>query len=280
MRNTIKHRKKKQVKRKYKSKRLGGGGPRESEAAVPYLLGERLNATSLRSNNQTFSEPGIVLQILQDVPRESVTRALENADYKKELVSSLSKKFEHSANSRAIASKIVDAISTSHLTHGRKKQTLLKKLKIAQEALAAHIVAIKSIDDNNDKLSNIRDNLVDELNNLEGKFNKLEKSIGYPKLDNYDNLKTKYDEVTRSQSMLERSRAPLIGIKLKTLRYGSIGKLYALKDKINIIDKRYTKADEDYAKANERYIAAHEEQDRLSLIVHNLKKQLRDLEDL
>lgn len=234
MRKTKKHRKKKQVKRKYKSKRLGGG-PRESEAAVPYLIGERLNATSLRSHNQPFSEPGIVSQILKGVPIESVTLALKNAEYKKEL-------------------------------------------KIAQEALAAHIVAIKSIDDKNDKLSNIRDNLVDELNNLEGKFNKLEKSIGYPKLDNYDNLKTKYDEVTRSQSMLERSRAPLIGIKLKTLRYGSIGKLYALKDKINITHKRYTKADEDYVKANERYNAEHEEQDRLSLIVHNLKKQLRDLE--
>jgi len=69
MRNTIKHRKKQQVKRKYKSKRLGGGGPRESEAAVPYLIRERLNATSLRSHNQTFSEPGIVLQILEDIRR-------------------------------------------------------------------------------------------------------------------------------------------------------------------------------------------------------------------
>jgi hypothetical protein len=280
MRNTIKHRKKKQVKRKYKSKRLGGGGPRESEAAVPYLIGERLNATSLRSHNQTFREPGLVSQVLKGVPIESVTLALKNADYKKEVAHLLSKKFKKSAKSRAIASKIVDAIPTTDVTLGRKKQTLLKELKIAQEALAAHIVAIKPIDDYKDKLSIIRDNLVDELKNLEGKFNKLEKSIGYPKLDNYDNLKTKYDEVTRSQSMLERSRAPLIGIKLKTLRYGSIGKLYALKDKINITDKLYTKADEDYAKANEHYNAAHEEQDRLSLIVHNLKKQLRDLEDL
>jgi hypothetical protein len=262
MRETKKHRKKKHKSKRLGPKRLGRG----LEDKVPYLIRERLNATSLRSHNQTFSEPGIVLQILEDVPRASVTLALENADYKKEVARLLSKKFKQSAKSRAIASKIVDAIPTSHLTIGRKKQTLLKELKIAQKALDAHIVKSQQIHTRKEQLFN-------ELGDLEEERDELEKVIGHSKLDKYDDLKKKYDELNRSQSMLKRSRAPLIKIRLQTLRYGPNGKLYALIDKIE-------KLDQIYIKAYEAHIAAHDEEDRLFLIVYNLKKELEDLEDL
>jgi hypothetical protein len=266
MRKTRKHGKKKQVKIKHNSKRIGGGGPRESEAAVPYLIGERLNATSLRSHNQTFREPGLVSQVLKGVPRESVTLALKNADYKKEVAHLLSKKFKQSVNSRAIASKIVNAIPTSHLTIGRKKQTLLKELKIAQDALDAHIVKSQQIHARKEQLFN-------ELGDLEEERDELVKVIGHSKLDKYDDLKKKYDELNRSQSMLKRSRASLIGIRLQTLRYGPNSKLYALIDKIEKLYQIYTKA-------YEAHIAAHDEEDRLFLIVYNLKEELEDLEDL
>ena len=259
--------KQKQVKRKHKSKRLGPKRlGRGLEDKVPFLLKEKLNATSLRSNNRNFYEPALVSQILQDVPRASVTEALENADYKKEVAHLLSKKFKQTAKSRAIANKIVHAIPTSHLTIGRKKQTLLKELKIAQEALDAHIVKSQQIHAR-------KEQLFDELGVLEDERDELEKVIGHSKLDKYDDLKKKYDELNRSQSMLKRSSASLIRIKLKTLRFGSISKLYALIDKIEKLDQIYTKA-------NEAHIAAHDEQDRLSLIVYNLKTQLGDLEDL
>jgi len=257
----------KQVKRKHKSKRLGpkrlGKG---IEDKVPFLLKEMLDATSLRSHNQHFNEPMLVSQILQDVPRAFVTEAIDNAPYKKEVARLLSQKFKRSANSRAIANKIVSTIPTRHITIGRKKQTLTNQLKIAQAALDAYIVASQPIHDRKEELFN-------KLGDLEDERDELEKVIGQSKLDKYDDLKNKYDELNRSQSMLKRSQASLIKIKLETLRFGPIGKLYALIDKIEKLDQIYTKANEDD-------ITAYEEEDRLTLIVYNLKTQLEDLEDL
>jgi len=257
----------KQVKRKHTSKRLGQKrlGKGLEERALPFLLKEKLNATSLRSHNQTFNEPMLVSQILQDVPRDSVTLAIKNAPYKEEVARLLSQKFKQSAKSRAIASKIVSAIPTRHITIGRKKQTLIKELKIAQAALDAYIVASQPIHDRKEELFN-------KLGDLEDERDELEKVIGQSKLDKYDDLKKKYDELNRSQSMLKRSQASLIKVRLETLRFGPIGKLYALIDKIEKLDQIYTKANEDD-------ITAYEEEDRLTLIVYNLKTQIEDLED-
>jgi len=260
----------KQVKRKHKSKRLGpkrlGKG---LEDEVPFLLAEKLNKVSLDTYNKEFYDnrnPSVVSQILQDVPRAYVTEAIENAPYKKEVARLLSQKFKQSAKSRAIVNKIVSAIPTRHITIGRKKQTLTNQLKIAQASLDAHIVASQPIHARKEELFN-------KLGDLEDERDELEKVIGQSKLDKYDDLKNKYDELNRSQSMLKRSSASLMRIKLETLRFGPIGKLYALIDKIEKLDQIYTKANEDD-------ITAYEEEDRLTLIVYNLKTQLEDLEDL
>jgi hypothetical protein len=259
MRETKKHRKKKHKSKRLGPKRLGRG----LEDKVPFFLKEKLNATSLRSNNRNFYEQGLVSQILQDVPRASVTEALDNAEYKKEVAHLLSQKFKRSANSRAIASKIVSAVPTRHITIGRKKQTLLKELKIAQKALNAHIVKSQQIHARKEELFN-------KLGDLEDERDELEKVIGQSKLDIYDDLKNKYDELNRSQSMLKRSSASLIKIRLEALRFGPIGKLYALIDKIE-------KLHQIYIKAYEAHIAAHDEEDRLFLIVYNLKEDLEEL---
>jgi chromosome segregation ATPase len=279
----------KQVKKKHKSKRLGqkklGKGP---EDEVPFLLKEMLDATSLSSHNRNFYQQGLVSQILQDVPRAYVTEALESAPYKKEVAhllsqkfkqsanslsqkfkqsaNSLSQKFKQSANSRASVSKIINTVPTRYITIGRKKQPLMKELKIAQDALDAYIVASQPIHDRKEELFN-------KLGDLEDERDELEKVIGQSKLDKYDDLKKKYDELNTSQSMLKRSSASLIKIRLATMRFGPIGKLYALIDKIEKLDQIYTKANEDT-------ITAYEEEDRLKLIVHNLKTQIEDLEDL
>jgi hypothetical protein len=212
----------------------------------------------------------LVSQILQDVPRAFVTQSIENAPYKKEVARLLSQKFKRSANSRAIANKIVSTIPTRHITIGRKKQTLTNQLKIAQAALDAYIVASQPIHVRKEELFNKLGDLEDERDELE---NELERVIGKSKLDKYHNLKNKYDELNRSQSMLKRSQASLIRIKLETLRFGPISKLYALIDKIEKLNQIYTKAEEDD-------ITAYKEEDRLTQIVYNLKTQLEDLEDL
>jgi hypothetical protein len=77
--------------------------------------------------------------------------------------------------------------------------------------------------------------------------------------------------------MLERSRASIMKLRLNAFPYTRIGKqltkLSALKDKIDEVNRIYDEA-------NASGLAKYDEQDRLRIIVHNLKKQLRDLKDL
>jgi hypothetical protein len=248
-------------------KRLGKG---LEETALPYLLREKLNNTSLRSHNQTFNEPMLVSLILQDVPISSVTEALQNAPYKKEVARLLSQQFKQSANSHAITSKIMNAIPTRHLTIGRKRQDLIKKLKIAQSVLDAYIVESQPIHEYKEELYN-------KLGDLEDKHDEVEKAIGYSKLDKYDDLKIKYYELKSSNSMLDRSRASIMRLRLNAFPYTIIGKQLT---KLRALEYEISKTDRMYDEANAHSLAAHEEEDRLQLIVHNFKKQLRDLEDL
>jgi len=261
----------KQVKRKHKSKRFGpkrlGKG---LEDKVPFLLAEKLNNTSLRSHNQTFNEPMLVSQILQDVPRASVTEALQNAPYKNEVERLLSQKFKQSAKSRAIANKIVSAIPTRHITIGRKKQDLIKELQIAQAALDAHIIESQPIRDYTAKVWDKTDEIAD-------KYQALAKAIGYAKLEKYDNLESKYNELTKSESMLERSRASIIKAGLDTSRHTSFGKQLA---KLRSLRAQVDEANKILDNALVGRDATYDEQERLTLIVNNLKKQLEDLEDL
>jgi hypothetical protein len=264
----------KQVKRKHKSKRLGTKrlgskrlGKGLEETALPFLLKEKLNDTSLRSHNQTFNEPMLVSQILQDVPRDAVTLAIKNAPYKEEVARLLSKKLNQSANSRAIASKIVSTIPTTHITIGRKKQDLIKELEIAQAALDNHIVKAQPIRDYTNKVWDKTDEIAD-------KYQALAKAIGYSKLEKYDNLESKYNELTKSESMLERSRASIIKAGLEASRHTSFGKQLA---KLRSLRAQADKANKILDIALVDRDAAYDEQERLTLIVNNLKKQLEDL---
>ena len=289
MGKTRKRGKQKQVKIKHKSKRLGpkrlGKGP---EDKLPYLLREKLNDVSERTYNKQFYEPRLVSHILQDVPRASVTEALQNAPYKKEVTRLLSQKFKQSANSQAIvnsqaiatsraiansqaiANKIVNAVPTTHITIGRKKQALTNELIIAQAALDAYIAESQPIHARKEELYN-------KLGVLEDKHTELEEAIGYSNLDKYDDLKIKYYQLKSSDSMLDHSRASIIKLRLKAFPYTRIGrqltKLRALEDKIYVATRMYDEA-------NAHSIAEYEEDDRLTQIVSNLKTQLEDLEDL
>ena len=216
MRKTRKLGLRKRFRQKHKSKRLGRG----IENMMPFLLKEKLKEVSLSSHNPNFYEPGLVSQILIDVPRASVTLAIE-------------------------------------------KKAITKELVIAQAALDAFKTASQPIHDHKIKLEN-------ELGDLEDERDKLEETIGYSKLNKYDDLKDKYDKLVRSESMLKRSSASLIRIRLETQRFGAIGKLNALNAKIERVNNNYTKAYTDD-------VAAYEEQDRLTLIVRDLKRRLEDL---
>lgn len=218
MRKTRKLGLRKQFRQKHKSKRLGRGI--DIENMMPFLLKEKLEEISLSSHNQHFYEPGLVSHILKDLPRASVTLAIE-------------------------------------------KKAITRELQIAQSALDAFKSASQSI-------HALKIKLEKELGDLEDEREELEKTIGYSKLDKYDNLKDKYDKLVRSESMLKRSSASLIRIRLETQRYGAIGKLNAINAKIEKVNNNYTKAYTDD-------VVAYEEQDRLTSIVRDLKRRLKDL---
>ena len=157
-----------------------------------------------------------------------------------------------------LVSHILKDIPRASVTAAIKKTAITNELKIAQAALDAYKSASQSIHDHKIKLEK-------ELGDLE-----LEKAIGYSKLDKYDDLKDKYDKLVRSESMLKRSSASLIRIRLETQHYGAIGKLNAINAKIEKVNNSYNEAYTDDVKA-------YDEQDRLTIIVRDLEQQLEDV---
>ena len=162
-----------------------------------------------------------------------------------------------------IVSHILKDIPRASVRQAIKKTAITKELKIAQTALDAFKTASQPIHEHKIKLEN-------KLGDLEDERDKLEETIGYSKLDKYDDLKDKYDKLVRSESMLKRSSASLIRIRLETQRFGAIGKLDALNAKIEKVNMSYNKA---YTED----VAAYDEQDRLTIIVRDLEHQLEDL---
>ena len=162
-----------------------------------------------------------------------------------------------------LVSHILKDIPRASVTSAIKKTDITNKLKIAQTALDAYKSASQTIHDHKIKLEK-------DLGDLEDERDKLEKTIGYSKLDKYDDLKDKYDKLVRSESMLNRTSAYLIRIRLETQRYGAIGKLNAINAKIEKVNSSYNEAYTDDVKA-------YDEQDRLTIIVRDLEQQLEDV---
>ena len=162
-----------------------------------------------------------------------------------------------------LVSHILKDIPRASVTAAIKKTDITNELKIAQAALDAYKSASQPIHDHKIKLEK-------ELGDLEDEREELEKAIGYSKLDKYDDLKDKYDKLARSESMLKRTSASLIRIRLETQRYGAIGKLNAINAKIEKVHNSYNEAYTDDVKA-------YDEQDRLTIIVRDLEQQLEDV---
>ena len=256
----------KQVRQKYKSKKIGGT-KNDTENEVPYLIGEALNETSKKHLGQEFSQKEVLSQILEHVPRESITEAIANAPYKEEVTKLLSKKFTatNSVNS-AIASKIINSVPTTYITSARQKADVIKKLKIARQALYTYIAKAQPIHDRYEEA-------VAVLSNLEDKRDTLESSIGPSKLREYNNLQTNSHRFTGSGN---GSAAVLSYIKQRVKKLRCCG----FSSKFDALDALKTKidsADQIYSQANNERIAAYDEQDRLTIIVRDLEREFNDL---
>ena len=265
MRKTRKLGIQKQVRKKQKSKRRGRG-----INEVPFLLKSMLSNVHLKTYGQEFTDPALVSYILQDLPRASVREAIENAPYKKEVTDLISKRLNKSAksNNYVIASKIINSIPTTHLTIARQKQELIHKKTIAQEALDTYINYAKPVHDRMKEVST-------KLSNLYKEKEELEKTIGHSKLGKeFNKLKNKYQELVTSKSILNKSQAYLVSLRLNSIHYGSLRKEF---NKLNAVNKAIEKLKKINVAARVADLKAYQEESKLIRIIGDLESQLEDL---
>ena len=258
----------KQVRKKQKSKRRGRGIDE-----VPFLLKSMLSNVHLKTYGQEFTDPALVSYILQDLPRASVREAIENAPYKKEVTNLISQRLNQSAksaksNNYVIASKIINTIPANYLTIARQKAELIKKISIAEAALDTYINYAKPVHDRMKEVST-------KLSNLYKEKEELEKTIGHSKLGKeFNKLKNKYQELVTSKSILNKSQAYLVSLRLNSIHYGSLRKEF---NKLNSINKAIEKLEKINVAARNEQLEAYRQEHKLVKILGDLESDLEYL---
>ena len=258
----------KQVRKKQKSKRRGRGIDE-----VPFLLKSMLSNVHLKTYGQEFTDPALVSYILQDLPRASVREAIENAPYKKEVTNLISQRLNQSAksaksNNYVIASKIINTIPANYLTIARQKAELIKKISIAEAALDTYINYAKPVHDRMKEVST-------KLSNLYKEKEELEKTIGHSKLGKeFNKLKNKYQELVTSKSILNKSQAYLVSLRLNSIHYGSLRKEF---NKLNAVNKEIEKLKKISLAARDEQLEAYRQEHKLVKILGDLESQLEYL---
>ena len=270
MRKTRKLGIQKQVRKKQKSKRRGRG----KEDEVPFLIKSMLSNVHLKTFGQEFAEPALVSYILQDLPRESVREAIEvaieNAPYKKEVTDLISQRLHQSAksNNYVIASKISNTIPTTHWTIARQKAELKKKINIAEAALDTYINYAKSVHDRMKKAHA-------KLGILRSEKEKLEAEIEGSKLGKkFYKLETLHKELVSNKSMLNRSKASLVSLRLASIRYGILRKEF---NKLNAVNNAIEKLKKINDAARDEQLEAYRQEHKLVKILGDLESDLEDL---
>ena len=265
MRKTRKLGIQKQVRKKQKSKRRGRG-----INEVPFLLKSMLSNVHLKKYGQEFADPALVSYILQDLPRASVREAIENAPYKKEVTDLISQRLNQSAksNNYVITSKIINSIPTTHLTIARQKQELIHKKTIAQEALDTYINYAKPVHDRMKEVST-------KLSNLYKEKEELEKTIENSELGKkFYKLETQHKELVSNKSMLNRSKASLVSLRLASFRYGILRKEF---NKLDALNKETEKLKKINDAARDEQLEAYRQEHKLVKILGDLESDLEDL---
>ena len=271
MRKTRKLGIQKQVKKKQKSKRRGRGKEKEDE--VPFLLKSMLSNVHLKKYGQEFTDPALVSYILQDLPRASVREAIENAPYKKEVTDLISQRLHQSAkfaksNNYVIASKIINTIPTTHLTIARQKAELIKKINIAEAALDTYIHYAKSVHDRMKEAHAKLTNLYEEKEELEKTIESSELGKKFYKLE------TQHKELVSNKSMLNRSKASLVSLRLASIRYGILRKEF---NKLDALIKKIRKEYQISLAARVKQLEAYRQEAKLLKIVDDLQLKIEDL---
>ena len=259
------------VIQKQKSKRRGRG-----INEVPFLLKSMLNDVHLRTYGQEFADngnPSLVSHILQELPRASVTEAIENAPYKKEMTDLISQRLNQSAksakaNNYVIASKIINTIPATRLTIARQKQELINKKTMAEEELDTYTHYAKSV---HDRMKEAHAN----LGILRREKEKLEAEIEGTKLGKkFYKLETQHKELLSNKSILNRSKASLVSLRLASIRYGILRKEF---NKLDALIKEIRKEYQISLVARDEQLEAYRQEHKLVKILGDLESDLEDL---
>lgn len=168
----------------------------------------------------------------------------------------------------SLVSHILQYLPKASVTIALQKPELTNKIKIAEEALDTYINYAKPVHDRMKEVST-------KLSNLYKEKEELEKTIGHSKLGKeFNKLKTQHKELVSNKSILNKSQAYLVSLRLNSIHYGSLRKEF---NKLNAVNKAIEKFKKINDAARVADLKAYQEESKLIRIVGELESQLEDL---
>ena len=168
----------------------------------------------------------------------------------------------------SLVSHILQYLPKASVTIALQKPELTNKIKIAEKALDTYINYAKPIHDRMKEVST-------KLSNLYKEKEELEKTIGHSKLGKeFNKLKTQHKELVSNKSILNKSQAYLVSLRLNAIYYSGLRKEF---NKFNSIKKEIEKQDKICSALHADDLEAYRQEHELIKIVGNLQSELEDL---
>ena len=168
----------------------------------------------------------------------------------------------------SLVSHILQYLPKASVTIALQKPELTNKIKIAEKALDTYINYAKPVHDRMKEVST-------KLSNLYKEKEELEKTIGHSKLGKeFNKLKTQHKELVSNKSILNKSQAYLVSLRLNSIHYGSLRKEF---NKLNAVNKAIEKLKKINDAARVADLKAYQEESKLIRIIGDLESQLEDL---
>ena len=168
----------------------------------------------------------------------------------------------------SLVSHILQYLPKASVTIALQKPELTNKIKIAEKALDTYINYAKPV---HDRMKEVSTN----LSNLYKEKEELEKTIGHSKLGKeFNKLKTQHKELVSNKSILNKSQAYLVSLRLNSIHYGSLRKEF---NKLNAVNKAIEKLKKINDAARVADLKAYQEESKLIRIIGDLESQLEDL---
>ena len=168
----------------------------------------------------------------------------------------------------SLVSHILQYLPKASVTIALQKPELTNKIKIAEEALDTYINYAKPVHDRMKEVST-------KLSNLYKEKEELEKTIGHSKLGKeFNKLKTQHKELASNKSILNKSQAYLVSLRLNSIHYGSLRKEF---NKLNAVNNAIEKLKKINVAARDEQLEAYRQEHKLVKILGDLESQLEDL---